>query len=113
MPRAAIAVALAKWDTCCRLRYEIHRVLGPNGVALFDIPLRRSARRPAPGSWTHRPFWLAKRALVRTGQVLLNHQPERLIATITDAGFDVRQHREFAESIGVLASVDDPLSTSA
>ena len=83
---------------------EIHRVLGPNGVALFDIPRRGSVRRPPPGTLAHRPFWLAKRALVRTGQVLLRYQPERLIATIEDAGFRVLQQSEFAESIGVLAS---------
>ena len=96
-----------------QLLAEMHRVLRPNGVALFDVPLRSQVRRPLPGAWTHRPFWLAKRVLVRTGQVVLRYNPENLIAAIADAGFTVAQEREFAESVGVLAIAEGTDSESA
>ena len=83
---------------------EIRRVLRPDGVALFDVPLRGHDRRPPPGPLLHRPFWLGKRALVRAAQATLRYDPERLVTAIADAGLTVRERRAFPETVGILAA---------
>ena len=83
---------------------EVRRVLRPDGVVLFDVPRPGHGRRRPPGGLLHRPFWLAKRALVRTGQAALRYDPEQLVTAIAAAGFQLLERRSFPESLGVLAA---------
>ena len=87
---------------------QIHRVLGVGGIALIEVPTRRSRSNEVVGDHSARVFWQAKALASHLPRAVRLYDLEQLRGQLSGAGLIVCDERQLGRSCAALARPGAP-----